>query len=81
MAQILVRRMDEAAIERLRARARRDGRSLEEECRLSLMRAANQGGIVEAVEEWRSRWPADDADEDAFEGVRQRGPTRAVDFE
>ena len=43
MAQILVRRIDPDAVERLRERARREGHSLEEECRRSLVAAARQG--------------------------------------
>lgn len=81
MAQILVRRIEDDAVERLRARARREGRSLEEECRLSLVAAARRGGILAAVEDWRRDWPADDDGEDPFAAVRQRGQGRGVDLE
>lgn len=80
MAQILVRRVEADVVERLRTRAKRDGRSLEEECRVSLVRAAQLGGLVEAIAEWRSRWPEDGVDDAAFDDVRQRGPGRAIDF-
>lgn len=81
MAQILVRRIDDAAVETLRARARREGRSLEEECRLSLVAAAQRGGLLAAVDAWRTSWPEDADDDDAFHDVRQRGPGRAIDLD
>lgn len=40
MAQILVRNLDESVIERLKARARNNGRSLEAEVRQILMQSA-----------------------------------------
>lgn len=80
MSQILVRRIDAEVVERLRERARREGRSLEEECRLSLVASARRGGLLEAVEAWRERWPGDEADDDPFADVRQRGPGRSVDL-
>ena len=81
MAQILVRRIDPDAVERLRERARREGHSLEEECRRSLVAAARQGGLLEAVEAWRSAWPAEGVEDDPFQDVRLRGPGRAVDLD
>lgn len=80
MAQILVRRIDPAAVERLRERARREGRSLEEECRQSLLASARRGGLVEAVETWRALWPAQPDEEDPFADLRQRGPGRTVEL-
>lgn len=81
MAQILVRRLDEDALVRLRSRARRGGRSLEEECRLSLVAAAQRGDLLSAVDAWRAAWPGDDGDtDDPFAGVRPRGPGRPVDL-
>ena len=41
MAQILVRNMDEEVIERLKKRAKHDGRSLQAEAKLILEQAAN----------------------------------------
>lgn len=81
MSQILVRRIDPEAVERLRERARREGRSLEEECRLSLVAAAHRGGLLAAVEAWRAAWPEDPSEEDPFQDVRQRGPGRAVELD
>ncbi len=80
MAQILIRRLDDDALSRLRARARREGRSLEEECRLSLVAAARRADLLSAVDAWRLAWPADGDDEDPFADVRIRGPGRAVDL-
>jgi plasmid stability protein len=42
MAQILVRELDESVVERLKKRAREDGRSLQSEVKLILERAANE---------------------------------------
>ncbi|MBI5427347.1 MAG: Arc family DNA-binding protein [Nitrospinae bacterium] len=42
MAQILVRELDKGVVERLKKRAREDGRSLESEVRLILERAAHE---------------------------------------
>lgn len=42
MAQILVRDMDEAAVERLKKRAKEQGRSLQAEAKIILERAANE---------------------------------------
>jgi len=42
MAQILVRNMDEEVIERLKKRAKKDGRSLQTEVKLILEQAANE---------------------------------------
>ena len=81
MAQILVRRIDPDAVERLRERARREGHSLEEECRRSLVAAVRQGGLLEAVEAWRDTWPAEGVEDDPFQDVRLRGPGRAVDLD
>jgi plasmid stability protein len=47
VAQVLVRDLDTAVIEKLRERARRNGRSLEAELRLILQQAA--GGTTEEV--------------------------------
>ena len=80
MSQILVRRVESEVIERLRARAAREDRSLEEECRLALAAAADRGGLVEAAEVWRAAWPAGDDEVDPFGDVRQRGPGRAVEL-
>jgi hypothetical protein len=79
VAQILIRRLDDDALARLRARALREGRSLEEECRMSLVAAAQQPDLLGAVEAWRAAWPGDE-DDDPFGDVRVRGPGRAVDL-
>ncbi len=80
VAQILVRRLDDDAVVRLRIRARRGGRSLEEECRLSLVAAAQRGDLLSAVDAWRAAWPGDGDTDDPFAGVRTRGPGRPVDL-
>ena len=80
MSQILIRRIDPDAIERLRERAKRDGHSLEEECRRSLVESSRRGGLLEAVEGWRALWPSTQDEPDPFADVRQRGPGRTVDF-
>ncbi len=78
MAQILIRRLDDDALARLRGRALREGRSLEEECRLSLVAAAQRPDLLSAVDAWRAAWPGDDEEPDPFAQVRLRGPGRAV---
>jgi hypothetical protein len=80
MAQILIRRLDDEALMRLRSRAAREGRSLEEECRLSLVAAANRPDLLGAVEAWRAAWPDVDEEADPFGDLRQRGPGRPVDL-
>ncbi|MFM8731952.1 MAG: FitA-like ribbon-helix-helix domain-containing protein [Phycisphaerales bacterium] len=47
MAQIIVRNLEEAVRDRLRARAARHGRSMEEEVRLILRAAVAAGGRAE----------------------------------
>lgn len=81
MSQILVRRVDPNAIARLRERAQRQGHSLEEECRRSLVESAQRGGLLAAVEAWRAAWPAESDEGDLFADVRQRGPGRTVDLD
>lgn len=80
MAQILIRRLDDEAVQRLRSRAARAGHSLEEECRLSLVAAATKPDLLRAVEAWRTAWPEGDDGPDPFADVRQRGPGRPVDL-
>ncbi len=80
MAQILIRRLDDEAVARLRSRALREGRSLEEECRMSLVAAAQQPDLLRAVDAWRDAWPDGVEDSDAFDDVRRRGPGRRVDL-
>ena len=80
MAQILIRRLDDGALARLRGRALREGRSLEEECRLSLVAAAQQPDLLRALEAWRAAWPGEADDVDPFGDVRLRGPGRSVDL-
>ena len=80
MAQILIRRIDQEAIERLRQRAKRAGRSLEEECRISLVTSARSTGLVQAVEAWRAAWPGGSGDDEPFTDVRQSGRCRDVDL-
>ncbi|MBM4368397.1 MAG: plasmid stabilization protein [Deltaproteobacteria bacterium] len=80
MAQILIRRLDDEALGRLRSRAAREGRSLEEECRLSLVAAATRPDLLRAVEAWRAAWPAIDDDSDPFGELRPRGSGREVDL-
>ncbi len=45
MAEILVTDLDDAVVERLRARAERAGRSLEAEAKVILAREANSGKV------------------------------------
>lgn len=80
MAQILIRRLDDDAVARLRRRAIREGRSLEEECRLSLVAAAHRPDLLGSVAAWRAAWPGAAQDLDPFEDVRLRGPGRPVDL-
>ena len=49
MAQVLVRELDPATVERLKARAARHGRSLEAELRLILEQAATRDAAQAAV--------------------------------
>jgi plasmid stability protein len=46
MAQLVIRKIDDAVRERLKARARRNGRSLEAEARVILEEAANGGRVA-----------------------------------
>jgi len=57
MAQILVRNVDPKAVERLKARARRHGRSLQSEVKILLERAAGVGAeeIAAMLDGWRKR--------------------------
>ena len=55
MADILVRGLDARAVKRLKARAKRHGRSLQSEARLLLERAAGAGSedIAAMLDGWR----------------------------
>jgi len=57
MAQILVRNVDPKAVERLKARARRHGRSLQGEVKILLERAAGVGAeeVAAMLDGWRKR--------------------------
>ncbi len=79
-AQILIRQLDDDTLARLRRRALREGRSLEEECRLLLVAGAQRPDLRRALDTWRAAWPGDDEELDPFEQVRLRGPGRAVDL-
>ena len=79
MPQVLIRRLDEETVERLKARARRAGWSLEEECRLALKTAAIRGDLLAATDVWRRMYP--EGEEEAFSDLRQRGPGRPVEFD
>lgn len=78
MGQVLVRRLDDEVLSRLRALAERNGRSLEEECRVALAAAARRGDLLAATSAWRAAGP--EVGPDDFAGVRQRGPGRLVDW-
>lgn len=54
MADILIRGVDKATLERLKARAQRNGRSLQSEARRLLEQAAGARG--DAVEEMFEKW-------------------------
>jgi plasmid stability protein len=49
MAQVLIRGLDPEVVEKLKARAKRNGRSLEAELRLNLQRLAEQDDPVTAA--------------------------------
>ena len=57
MAQIIVRNLDEAVVDRLKARARTNGRSLEAEVRLILEQSAkmDMAQARQIVMEWRKK--------------------------
>ena len=57
MAQILVRKLPDSLVEQLKARARRNGRSLEAEVRDVLQRAVtkNKAEFLEAADAMRAR--------------------------
>jgi plasmid stability protein len=57
MAQVIIRNLDEAVVERHRARARARGISLEQELRELLTRAARPelGGLIEEMRRIRAR--------------------------
>jgi plasmid stability protein len=81
VGQILVRRLDDEVLARLKARALRAGRSLEEECRLSLAASARRGDLLAALEAWRAAEPQRSSDApDDFADVRLRGPGRPSDL-
>lgn len=79
MVQVLIRRLDDETVMRLKARAQRAGRSLEEECRQVLREAAQRGDVVDVLA--RLRVDTSPSEADPFLGVRQRGPGRPVELE
>ena len=59
MAQVLVRDLDDATVDRLKERAARGGRSLQKEAKAILEHAARSFSMDEArqsAEEWRRRF-------------------------
>jgi antitoxin FitA len=59
MAQILVRNLDDAVVERLKMRARSNGTSLEQEARTILTEAAqiSRAELIDLVREFRAKQP------------------------
>ena len=68
MAQLLIRDLDPEDLERLKARARRDGRSLQAEAKRILQQAARQP-------DWAAYWGEVDAAREAL--PRNDGPSMA----
>jgi len=70
MPDILIRGLDPQALKRLKARARRHGRSLQREARLALEQAAGAGGdeVATMLEGWKRR----------FKGRRFTSSTRLI---
>ncbi len=58
MPDILIRGLDARTLKRLKARARRNGRSLQNEAKLVLEQAAGGGAeeIAEMLDRWRKRF-------------------------
>jgi plasmid stability protein len=58
MSAILVRGLDPETIERLKARAKRNGRSLQSELKILVERAAGVGGdqVAAVLDRWRKRF-------------------------
>lgn len=58
MAQILVRGLDAKTVDRLKARAKRHGRSLQGEVKLILQDAAGYSGeeVMRIVQEWQRKF-------------------------
>ena len=58
MSDILIRGLDAETVKRLKARARRHGRSLQSEAKLLLEQAAGAGGeeIAAMLEGWQQRF-------------------------
>jgi plasmid stability protein len=54
MSEVLVRNLDEAVVEQLKARARRGGRSLQAELKLILEQAARPAPSLPSREEYRA---------------------------
>ena len=58
MSQILVRNLDPKTVDRLKARAKQHGRSLQGEAKLLLERAAGVGSaeVAAMLDGWKERW-------------------------
>lgn len=58
MPDILIRGLDAKTIERLKARAKRNGRSLQNEAKMAVERAAGSSGVPVAniLRRWESRF-------------------------
>ena len=58
MPDVLIRGLDDTVFKRLKARARRHGRSLQKEAKLALEQAAGASGkeVAEMFENWKKRF-------------------------
>lgn len=84
MATITVRKLDDSTVENLKARAKVNGRSMEEEARLILAREAGvrrfRGAeAVEHVRRFRETWFGDrvlPSSQEVLRDLREEDPTR-----
>lgn len=56
MSDVLIRGLDVKALQRLKARAKRHGRSLQSEAKLILEQAAGQADLAAILRQWRQRF-------------------------
>lgn len=81
MAQVLIRRLDEKVVHRLKASARAAGRSLEEECRLALERITKSDALAAEMDRWAEEDAGRGAEPNPWDGIRTGAPPRDVALE
>jgi antitoxin FitA len=73
MRDFLIRGIDDSTLERLKERAKENGRSLQSEARLILQEASRRGAqdVKALMDKWRARWKGKPLMGDSVDLIRE----------